>query len=174
MALEKCFGGAFFRERWLLEKIKHTHTHNNNFKSRFLFLQETDGSNFKAELLVWSTNIHRSNINDGQARCFRCLVLNDCLAPCTGVWLEAEKKKRELGSTIKMAAALLKLQHFSNYAWTFFFFLSTLTARPATGASRYVWSLVVIVLHLLAELWCLTPELYAKFAGLALGLGWNC
>lgn len=87
--------GFFFGERWLLEKIKHTHTHNNNFKSRFLFLQETDGSNFKAELLVWSTNIHRSDINDRQARRFWCLVVNDCLAPCSGVWLKEEEKKEE-------------------------------------------------------------------------------
>lgn len=101
MALEKCFGGVFFKQRWLLEKIKHTHAHNNNFKSRFLFLQETDGSNFKAKLLVWSTNVHRSDINDGQARCFRCLVVDDCLAPCTGVWLEEGKNKGELESTFK-------------------------------------------------------------------------
>lgn len=51
----------------------------------FIFLQEADGTNFDAKLLIRCTNIHRSNVNDGQAGCFRGLVIDDCLAPCASV-----------------------------------------------------------------------------------------
>lgn len=55
---------------------------NNNVMSIFLsFLQEANWANFDAKLLIRCTNIHRSNVNDGQAGCFRCLVVDDCLAP---------------------------------------------------------------------------------------------
>lgn len=51
------------------------------------FLQEADRADFNAKLLIRCTNIHRSNVNDGQAGCFRCLVVDDCLAPWASVWL---------------------------------------------------------------------------------------
>ena len=44
---------------------------NNNVMSMFLsFLQEANGANFDAKFLIRCTNIHRSNVNDGQAGCF--------------------------------------------------------------------------------------------------------
>lgn len=52
-----------------------------------IFLQEADWANFCTEFLIGSTNVHRSDINDWQTRCFRCLIVNDCLAPCASVWL---------------------------------------------------------------------------------------
>lgn len=75
---------SFFYEeekiwRWLLAK-------NSKVMSRF-FLQEADWANFYTEFLIGSTNVHRSDINDWQTRCFRCLIVNDCLAPCASVWL---------------------------------------------------------------------------------------
>lgn len=55
--------------------------------SRFIFLQEADWANFYAEFLIGSTNVHRSNVNDGKTRCFRCLIFDDCLAPSASVRL---------------------------------------------------------------------------------------
>ena len=66
---------------------KNTYTHNNKFKSRFLFLQEAHRSKFHSKLLIWGTDVHRSDVNDGQARCFGGLVVDDRLAPSAAVRL---------------------------------------------------------------------------------------
>lgn len=49
------------------------------------FLQEANRADLNAKFLIRCTNIHRSNVNDGQAGCLCCLVVNDCLAPCASV-----------------------------------------------------------------------------------------
>lgn len=55
--------------------------------SKFIFLQEADWANIYAKFLIGSTNVHRSNVNDGKTRCFCCLIFDDCFAPSASVRL---------------------------------------------------------------------------------------
>lgn len=49
--------------------------------SLLTILQEAHGPDVDAELLIWTTNIHRGNIHKRKSCCFLCPVLKHRLAP---------------------------------------------------------------------------------------------
>lgn len=50
-------------------------------------LHEADRANVDSEFLVWGTNVQGGHIDDGQAGGLGGFVLDDCLAPGSGVTL---------------------------------------------------------------------------------------
>lgn len=72
---------------------KNTHTQHKQFQVQISFSQEADWANFNAKFLIGCTNVHRSDVNNGQPRCFCCFVVDDCLAPCTSVRLQEMNRK---------------------------------------------------------------------------------
>jgi len=95
------WGGFWAFESFLLWYwagfLKKT-TNNNNEQTQIkqLFLQEAGWANIHAKLLIGSTNVHRCNIYNGQARGLLRSVLNDCLAPFASVFLGRNQGGRML------------------------------------------------------------------------------
>lgn len=73
---------------------KNTHAHKQS-QVQISFLQEADWANFNAKFLIRCTNVHRGDVNNRQTGCFRCFVVDDCLAPCTGVRLKRWKEGKQ-------------------------------------------------------------------------------
>lgn len=78
---------------FLKNKNKKTNQNNQrtNTQIKQSFLQEADGADIHAKLLLGATNVHRCNIYNGQARGLLRPVLDDCLAPFASVFLGRER-----------------------------------------------------------------------------------
>lgn len=76
--------------------IARKNTRTQTISSPDIFLQEADWANFNAKFLIGCANVHRGDVNNRQTGCFRCFVVDDCLAPCTGVRLQKRNRRMML------------------------------------------------------------------------------
>lgn len=60
---------------------------------RYSTLQEADWAYIHSELLIRSSDVHRSNVHDWQTGGFLCFVLKDSLAPpaCMFLWVKSRE-----------------------------------------------------------------------------------
>lgn len=92
-------------------------------------LQEADCAYIHSELLIRSSDIHRSNVHNWQTGGFLCFVLKDSLAPPACVFLLVKNGEMCQQQSYNMTTAYIKLKR----TIIFWLYFAALTLQPSSN-----------------------------------------